>query len=106
MALYVLEWSFPAEREKRLAVRPRHRAFLEQLRVDGRLIAAGPWSDDSGALIVLKASSRDELERWLEADPYVRDGVGERTLREWTPIIGGTVDASAGDPTGARQRAR
>jgi uncharacterized protein YciI len=95
MALYVLEWCFPAERDARLAVRPRHRDFLERLRSEGRLVAAGPWSDESGALIILVAEHVEEVERLLEADPYVREGVaGARRLHEWRPITGGTIDAS------------
>jgi uncharacterized protein YciI len=95
MALYTLEWCFSAEREPRLAVRPAHRAFLERLRSQGRLVAAGPWSDDSGALIILVAQSVEEVERLLEVDPYVSEGVGgERRLCEWRPFIGGTIDAT------------
>jgi len=93
--LFVLEWRFPPERAARLEVRPRHRVFLEQLRTQGRLVAAGPWSDDSGALIILEAEDAAEVERLLEADPYVRERVGgERLLREWVPFIGGTIEAS------------
>lgn len=93
--LLVLEWRFPSERAARLEVRPRHRVFLEQLRTQGRLVAAGPWSDDSGALIILEAEDAADVERLLEADPYVRERVGgERLLREWVPFIGGTIEAS------------
>jgi len=94
MALFALEWRFPPEREARLKMRPQHRVFLEQLRAQGRLVAAGPWSDDSGALIILVAEDAAEVERLLEADPYVRERVsGERLLREWDPFIGGTIEA-------------
>jgi uncharacterized protein YciI len=95
MALYALEWCFSAEREARLAVRPQHRAFLERLRSQGRLVAAGPWSDDSGALIILSAGRVEEVDHLLEADPYVTEAVGgERRVREWRPFIGGTIDAT------------
>jgi uncharacterized protein len=92
MPLYALEWTFPAERDARLAVRPRHREFLQRLQEQGRLVAAGPWSDDSGALILLVAESVDEVEQWLAEDPYVIEDVGgERRIREWTPFFGGTI---------------
>jgi uncharacterized protein len=95
MALFVLEWRFLPEREARLEVRPQHRVFLEQLRAQGHLVAAGPWSDDSGALIILVAEDVGEVERLLEADPYVRERVGgERLLRKWDAFIGGTIEAS------------
>jgi uncharacterized protein len=94
MALFALEWCFPPDREKRLAVRPEHRAFLEQLGVQGRLVAAGPWADDTGALILLTADSRDEVTELLATDPYVTEGVGgELRVREWKPFLGGVVEA-------------
>jgi uncharacterized protein YciI len=93
MPVYVIEWCFPAERERRLAVRSDHRAFLEQLHSRGMLVAAGPWADDTGALILLSAGSLDEVARLLEADPYLVEGVGgEHRVREWRPFIGGTVE--------------
>jgi len=56
------------------------------------LVAAGPWADDSGALIVYSAPDSASVENLLEADPYVAEGVGgERTLREWSPIMGGRI---------------
>jgi uncharacterized protein YciI len=106
MALFALEWCFPAERDARLFVRPRHRDFLERLRSESRLVAAGPWSDDSGALIILVAENLEEVERLLDVDPYVREGVGgARRLHEWRPIIGGTIDAS-GLASGSNSKTR
>ena len=49
MPLFVLEYRFSEAVAERLAVRPRHRAFLEELKSRGKLVAAGPWRDDSGA---------------------------------------------------------
>ncbi|HUA03949.1 MAG TPA: YciI family protein [Solirubrobacteraceae bacterium] len=92
MTLFVLEWRFGSDREARLAVRPQHREYLEELRDAGHVVAAGPWADDSGALIVYSAGDAAAVENMLENDPYVSNGVGgERTLREWSPIIAGAI---------------
>lgn len=95
MPLFVLEYYFPQAAEDRLAVRPRHRAYLDELKARGKLVAAGPWADDCGALLVYDADDEAELERLLSDDPYVTSDVfGERTIREWRPIIGGQVDVA------------
>jgi uncharacterized protein len=93
MSLFVLEYRFPEHAEERLAVRPRHRAYLDELKASGNLVAAGPWADDSGALLIYAAENEAELERLLADDPYVVEDVfGERVLREWRPIVGGEVE--------------
>ena len=58
----------------RLALRPAHRERLAGLAADGQLLAAGPWSDDTGALLVFVVGSRDELDAIMAADPYYRPG--------------------------------
>jgi hypothetical protein len=50
--------------------------------------AAGPWADDSGALLVFDVE-RPELDRILDADPYHRmPGVEVVGVREWVPVVG------------------
>ena len=94
MPLFVLEYRFSEAVAERLAVRPRHRAFLEELKSRGKLVAAGPWRDDSGALLVYDVDDEAELERLLADYPYVSANVfGERTIREWQPIISGHLEA-------------
>jgi uncharacterized protein YciI len=92
MALFALEYRFPPDRGRRLAVRARHRAYLEQLSRSGHVVAAGPFDEDTGALILYSVSGRDELDRLLAEDPYVQAGVfGEVIVQGWRPFIGGTV---------------
>ncbi len=74
--------------EDRLEARPAHRQILERLHGDGTLIAAGPWLDDSGALLVFD-TDRDAVNRVIAEDPYYRTrGVTIASIREWTPIVG------------------
>jgi len=90
MGLFVLEWRFGPDRDARLAVRARHREYLERLQTAGHVVMAGPWSDDSGAMIIYDAEDAAAVRTMLDADPYVVEGVGGRPqLREWTPILGG-----------------
>jgi uncharacterized protein len=85
--MMILELAFTASPE-RLAARPAHRLFLARLHEEGCLLAAGPWADDSGALLVFDVE-RAELRRILDADPYYRTpGVEVAAIREWAPVVG------------------
>jgi uncharacterized protein YciI len=85
--MLMVELGFTATSE-RLAARPAHRVLLQRLHEDGRLLAAGPWADDTGALLVFDAE-RKEVDRLLELDPYYRTpGVEVIGIREWAPVVG------------------
>lgn len=86
--MLVVELAFSPAPE-RLAARPAHRETLTRLHAEGKLVAAGPWADDRGALLVF-AVDGPELEEIIEGDPYYRGtpGVEVRTIREWSPIVG------------------
>ena len=85
--MFVLELTFDDD-PRRLAARPAHRKQLAELRAAGRLVLAGPWQDDSGALLVFRASSAD-MDAILAADPYyTTPGVTVSALRRWRPIVG------------------
>lgn len=90
MATFVLELRFDKDNERRLAVRPEHRRYLRGLLERGKLRTAGPWGDDSGAMIVYEVADEAEAHALLAADPYTAaDAVTVVSLREWTPILPG-----------------
>jgi uncharacterized protein YciI len=70
------------------SLRPVHRQYLASLRERGQLAAAGPFTDDSGALIVYEAASREEAEGLLRGDPFYHNGVFlTYQLRPWNPVM-------------------
>jgi uncharacterized protein YciI len=72
----------------RLAARPAHRDRLRTLHEQGELLLAGPWEDDSGALLVFTVD-RARLDQIMAEDPYfTTTGVEVVSLREWRPIVG------------------
>jgi len=84
--------------DKRLAARPAHLERLKQLQAEGRLILAGPMpaidSPDpgpagfSGSLIVAEFPSQADAQAWLDADPYVAEGVFSRaTARPFKQVL-------------------
>lgn len=88
MALFVLTYGYndtPLRAERR----EEHLAHLNTLRERGDLVAAGPFADLAGGLIVLRAE--DEAAAWelVERDPYTRFQVTKhRELREWRMTVG------------------
>lgn len=68
--------------ERRLTVRARHLARLEELQNEGRLLLAGPYpaveSNDpgpagfTGSLIIAEFESLEDAKSWADADPYVQ----------------------------------
>ena len=71
--------------DKRKAARPAHMNRMQQLIADGRVGLAGPMpaidSPDpgpagfTGSLIVAEFESLQAARAWIEADPYVTEGV-------------------------------
>ena len=85
--MFALELAFD-DNPARLDYRPAHREKLAALADDGKILASGPWADDSGALIVFVVATRGEAESLIAADDYFRaPGVTVVSVREWqTPI--------------------
>jgi uncharacterized protein len=70
-------------------IRPSHRQYLTTLREQGKLAVAGPFTDDSGALIVYEANTREEAEELIKGDPFSQNGIFlHYDLRPWNPVIG------------------
>lgn len=65
-----------------------HAAFMMAGAADGFVVLAGP-TDDTGALIIVRARSVEAVEAWLAADPWTVSGllVTERIAR-WVLRIG------------------
>lgn len=85
--MFVVELGF-TDHPNRLQARPAHREQLADLHADRRLIAAGPWDDDSGALLIFDVG-RQQVHQILDEDPYYRTaGVGVLAVRAWNPVVG------------------
>lgn len=68
-------------------VSPSHRQYLAGLTAQGKLLAAGRFKDQSGALIIHEAGSEDELHELIAADPFSQAGIfDEMTIKEWNQV--------------------
>ena len=83
--MYAVQLAF-SDDTARLALRPNHRERLASLAADGRLLAGGPWSDDSGALLVFLVESRAELDEIVATDPYYAAPGVSIDVQEWNPV--------------------
>lgn len=76
------------DRAKVEAIRPVHRQYLTGLRDGGKLVASGPFTDGSGALIIYEAPSAEEAEALLKGDPFHAGGIFVNwKLRPWNPVM-------------------
>lgn len=76
--------------ERRGPLRPAHLALLQELRTRGVVRLAGAFADPvDGAAFVFKGS-REEVEAFVHADPYVAGGlVTSWSIRSWNVVVGG-----------------
>lgn len=89
MARFAVELVFGSDTEKRLSVRPAHREYIASLAEKGVVLGAGPYADDTGALIIYEAADEPALKEIIAADPYTpADVITEWKIREWTPVLG------------------
>jgi uncharacterized protein YciI len=85
--MFLLELSFD-DNPERLEHRPAHRELLVSLKERGVVAMAGPYADESGALLIFDVATVEEFEAIVAADPYYRaPGVTIAAKREWNPVV-------------------
>ncbi len=75
MKFVIIGRDSPDGTSKRPIHRPEHLERLESLAKQGRLILAGPFTDQAGSLVVIEADSLAEAEKIAQEDPYTVHGV-------------------------------
>ncbi|WP_243790392.1 YciI family protein [Saccharopolyspora gloriosae] len=92
MAKFVVEMVYGDDEERRLAVRPDHRVYAKSLAQRGVLLAGGPYEDGKGAQLVYEAADAAAVQRLIDEDPYLTEGViASTTVREWNAITGSWI---------------
>jgi uncharacterized protein YciI len=70
------------------ATRPAHREYLKNLLESDRLVISGPFTDDTGGILVYQAGSPEEAEKLIQEDPFAKAGVfASWRLREWRVVM-------------------
>lgn len=95
MALYTATLTYTDDAEKIAQVRPTHREYLKTLLDNGKLHESGPFTDDSGALIIYIADSEADARELLANDPFSINGIiTDATVKEWKVVMSSVGTAS------------
>jgi uncharacterized protein YciI len=79
---------------RRAPLREEHLRLLRELHARGDVPMAGAYDDPTndtfdGVVIVFKTNDRAVIERFVDADPYVKNGLVTRSrIRRWNVVIG------------------
>lgn len=66
----IIEYTSDADKIGR--VRPVHREYILGLKQRGQMAIAGPFTDDSGGLLVYEAETQEEVENFIRQDPFFK----------------------------------
>jgi uncharacterized protein YciI len=94
MGYYLLEYVLVDDYlTRRAALREEHLALAREAQRRGDLILAGALAEPHDrAVLVWRTDDRSVIERFVDSDPYVRNGlVTSWTIRPWTVVIGEEV---------------
>jgi uncharacterized protein len=91
MGYYLLEYALVDDYlARRAAFREAHLALAREAHRRGELILAGALAEPTDrAVLVWRTDDRSVVERFIDGDPYVHNGlVTSWTIRPWTVVIG------------------
>lgn len=75
--------------DRRLAVRDEHVAGVKKLMSEGKIINAGALIEDEkmvGSTLYIDFESDDDLDEWLENEPYVKNNVWNMDEFQIVPV--------------------
>ncbi len=81
MKFVILGFDGPDGQAKRKIHRPAHIEMIERHGLQGRIVLAGPLTDQVGSLIVIEVRSREEAEEICETRPIYRNTVYHTAYR-------------------------
>lgn len=81
MLFIVTGTDFPNSLDKRMATRDAHIAHIESMKAAGKIAFGAARLNDAGqmkgSVLVCVCDSRQELDEWLDKEPYIKNGVWE-----------------------------
>ena len=86
MKHFVVELTYIAPLSAIDAVLAEHRAFLQAGYDQGLLLCSGPQEPRTGAILVARAPSRDDLKAFFRADPFQSRNLAKYRFVEFTPV--------------------
>ncbi|WP_134699423.1 YciI family protein [Ammoniphilus sp. YIM 78166] len=74
------------DEEINMKVRPAHLRYIDELFQQGKVVMAGPFTDQKGGMVIYRAHSYEEAKKMAEQDPVVVERARTLELREWNPL--------------------
>jgi uncharacterized protein YciI len=75
-----------------------HAAFVDGLVDRGTVVMGGPYTDNSGTMMLLEGVDANEAARILADDPFIANGVFLlEEIREWTIFVDELTEARDGE---------
>ena len=75
-----------------------HAAFVDGLVDRGTVVMGGPYTDNSGTMMLLEGVDANEAARILADDPFIENGVFLlEEIREWTIFVDELTEARDGE---------
>mmetsp|Transcript_105295 Transcript_105295/g.293221 ORF Transcript_105295/g.293221 Transcript_105295/m.293221 type:complete len:124 (+) Transcript_105295:3-374(+) len=90
---YVLRYVYVEDvLERRVPHRAAHIALTKSYADRGQLLLGGALDPPDAAYILFKVDSRAEVEAFVKADPYVKNGiVVSHEIRDWNVVVGAAL---------------
>ena len=92
---FVLQYDYVSDiLEKRDPFRAGHLGAAKKMAEDGKMIVAGAYTDPvDGATFCFKGVSREEVQAYVDADPYTQAGlIKDYRIRGWNVVAGSILD--------------
>ncbi|WCK53977.1 YciI family protein [Aneurinibacillus sp. Ricciae_BoGa-3] len=74
------------DQEKNKEVRPAHLDYINGLFKEGKVTAAGPFTDGKGGMVIYEADSYEAALQLAQNDPVVVEQARTLELREWSAL--------------------
>lgn len=76
-----------------------HVDYLSRALADNKIVMAGPFTDETGGLVIWKVKDLGEAKAAVSADPAVKSGLLEAEIHEWVPALASIMDKPVAKPT-------
>jgi uncharacterized protein len=94
VAKFLVEFTYNVDRAGRQGLHPAHAENLYSLADRGVLLLGGPVVGENHGMLMYEVADREELQKLLDAEPYVQGGVvAETRVVQWEPGKGSWVTA-------------
>ncbi|SMB84396.1 YciI family protein [Deinococcus hopiensis] len=70
-----------------------HLAYITQLHHQGVVLAGGPYTDNSGGLVILQPTTREAAQMVILNDPAIIPGIMTASANPWYSVFNGLPQA-------------